>query len=573
MIIHEVNEYKELEAIELTQVWGFNGEELETTIWKQRGCLKDNGTLQKLIKKLETRFNVVEIVGTGKKRKYLLSEPKGEVSSIEDKRKNNKGATSNESNIMTEHIFNCLKRTIGKGDSWSNTKGKWIESMRFIDMNNEDAMLLTEELEMLYMPFHETINVAPMRREAKQGTDTRLNDVFNNGISKLVKSGRIKVEDDYKSKLTSEAHECDKHLAKLGGDEEDVSMFKDLSELEIDSIRQAEEEELELYGIKFHDYFMARVFPQIATKEAKAILGHMDKMLEKEFGIQFYYKSIRISILKPKVEMKVTTEEAQKAFSNRLIHLTNKRQNGQKYSNADTYAKKFYRLNMFLLLRIRGVKGLDEEIEKETSTIKSRIGQVQMSYLDSKVQIEDVQEDNRPWAFGHLAKPKKEPVLDMTELGEFLNTFFDKSEVHSEPSSEVGKVHSEPDKTEGLVQDEPDIKHESTINNKEEVVKVVNEELEYLKRFPTKRKLKQDKQIIKTDYNKLKNTKGYIDIENEEVMKEWQPPTPVIEIQTFGEMLGSKTVAESIKDNKPTFEEYGSLYLMELEKHWKNEAV
>lgn len=532
--------YTERELIEL-----FDGSEFKTAAWKERGYLKNNGTLQKLIKKAETKYHKVEVVGSSSGRRYECSNPKEVVTSIEDKRKNNKGVTPNESKIMTGHIFNRLKSVIGKGGSWSNTKGAWIELMDLIDMNPNDLVELTEELESVYLPLHETINISSMRRESKQNVDTRLHDVFNYSIGKLVKDGLIQIEDDYKSKLTNEQYEHDKHYASLEGDE--ASPFKDLKNFELESIREAEREELEQFGVIYNDYFMARVFPSIATKEALATLEYMDEMLQERFGIEFYYKSIRITVLKPREKMNVTHEQARKAFSDRLITLTNKRQNGQKYSNADTYAKKFYRLNMFMLLKIKGIEGLEEEIEKEKSTIKKRIGEVQSCYFNNDVQIEDVQEeDNRPWAW--------QSKIDIQKL---LPTLFDKTE-----STKEAQVINEPD----LVEVKP-------TNKTEEVVKIVNEELEYLNRFKPRKKIERVVKHNPGDF-KAHKTKNYIDIEDEELMKEWQPLAPVKEIQTFGEMLGSKeAVAEPIKDNKPSFAEHGSLYLMELEKYWNSEAI
>lgn len=42
-------EVTEEQAINITIEHGYDGKEFETSTWKQRGCLKPNGTMKKLI--------------------------------------------------------------------------------------------------------------------------------------------------------------------------------------------------------------------------------------------------------------------------------------------------------------------------------------------------------------------------------------------------------------------------------------------------------------------------------------------------------------------------------------------
>ncbi|MDF2065090.1 hypothetical protein [Bacillus sp. Cr_A10] len=61
------------EKSDMVDVLFCDGSEFETSIWKQRGCLKENHDTHKaVLRKLGCIFEEVSYEGKGKKRKYIL---------------------------------------------------------------------------------------------------------------------------------------------------------------------------------------------------------------------------------------------------------------------------------------------------------------------------------------------------------------------------------------------------------------------------------------------------------------------------------------------------------------------
>lgn len=91
-------------------------------VWKTRGCLSPNRTLEALTRKLKTIYEIVEVEGKGKKRKYILKDKK-EV--VNEREYNYKGSVPTvDDYTMKEFIFSYL---INNRIKSPKTYNKWGE--------------------------------------------------------------------------------------------------------------------------------------------------------------------------------------------------------------------------------------------------------------------------------------------------------------------------------------------------------------------------------------------------------------------------------------------------------------
>jgi hypothetical protein len=141
MFIAQKTHFTEAEAIKITIEHGFKGNELETSDWKKRGCLKDNGTFKALKEKLGCIYVNVEVVGKGKKRTYILSEKKEVVS---ERIYYYRGSVPKlEDTIMKEFVFNQL---LENNSTSPKTYRSWSRSLGFF---NTDSLPVDELIKII----------------------------------------------------------------------------------------------------------------------------------------------------------------------------------------------------------------------------------------------------------------------------------------------------------------------------------------------------------------------------------------------------------------------------------------
>lgn len=400
-------ELTEREVIELTIKWGFDGEEFETSKWKDRGCLQLDRTQKKLIKKLETRFHKVEVTGKGKKRKYILSNPKASPTEISDGRRNNKGISADENLIMDEFIFNRLV-SVASDKAVTMTTRKWINLIGLFVIDNNDLMAFGNELKEVY---GNEIKIKAMMKLTLQKVDNRIFNVFDGAIKRLEKQGKIKCKIEYRAKLIDEIVQLEQD--GFGGN---VKSITTLSDKQIEKIQQAEEIKLKEFGFSFDEYMMARTRKQFAKKEVVEILPKMDNFLEDEFFIKRYYKAIKIKILDLSVTGAVSHDEAYRAFIDRFVHLAKKQQAKDKHKNAITYNMRFYYFNILLFLRIKGAKWLTDEINMLRFTLKAEIEKIRVDYASDLIKQKQEFEIKK----ANMVKQQKDISINQDEVAQLF---------------------------------------------------------------------------------------------------------------------------------------------------------
>jgi hypothetical protein len=223
--------FTEEEAINITIENGYDGSELETAVWKSRGCLNPTRTMDALIHKLETIFHTVEVKGKGKKRIYTLKDKKVEMTEREF---NYKGTVpSDEEEAMKEYIFNVLLKTgVGNARPYS----AWVRDFNFFQQNSFSDKSLIEEIKELH------IGVLSNSKEIVYEFINAINNynksLVENSFRRLEKEGRITRSISYVLKNSDGSYEV-------------------VDEERYEEVNTFKKELVETYNIKYSQYIQA----------------------------------------------------------------------------------------------------------------------------------------------------------------------------------------------------------------------------------------------------------------------------------------------------------------------------
>lgn len=170
------NKFTEEEAINITIDHGYDGSEFNTAVWKDRGCLIPNRTMDALISKLETIYHTVKVEGRGKKRNYILKDKKEEMT---DREYNYKGTLpTEEEEEMKEYIFNILVNTgVGNAKPYNS----WIRDFELFQP----------------MPFSSKTLIAAMK-ELHAGVRSNSKEIVNEFIKAINNYNKSIVESSFR---------------------------------------------------------------------------------------------------------------------------------------------------------------------------------------------------------------------------------------------------------------------------------------------------------------------------------------------------------------------------------------
>lgn len=333
------NFFTEEQAIQITIDNGYDGSEFETTVWKNRGCLKPDRTFEGLISKLKTIYQKVDVEGKGKKRRYLLQDKKGKV---EVRKFNYKGSVaSKEDEIMKEYIFNSLHN---KSDFTQSYKG-WASLLKFPDTEKISIEDMINKIKNIHHGFPRIYNPKEAVSKFIQTINIRNKDVIEKSFKRLVKEGRIKVSEIYNFKTID-------------------SGYEEVTQLEYEDAIDKLNKFLESKNVTYYSYSQS-VASFYKTRKMKGIIQQVDDYLSEYLEIEYFFKSIKVEVLNDEVIQDVTPGEFNEAYVKRLVKLTTDRQNKNDYKESVYFWKRFYQLNTLSLLKHIGFFGFEETLKKE----------------------------------------------------------------------------------------------------------------------------------------------------------------------------------------------------------------
>ena len=321
-------------AIELLMKYGYSdGSEFETSIWKTRGCLKENHDTHKaVLRKLSCIFEEVSYEGKGKKRKYIL-EGLRDKPLIDEGGYNGRPATDNDY-LMDEYVFNKLVEE----NNYPSTYGKYAKDFGFFNTTGLYSGEAFNMLNELHKHTHDLYNSKEILGEFVDTIKKRNSDIIEKAFKRLQGAKRIKVEEIYNFKkingkfkvVNKETYEHIVNVFKTFLKDNEISLFqfnkirdkKGLSELE------------------------------------KEVMQNAEVILSK-YNIEFYFISYQVEIIDSTIRKIVSKEDFNNAYMERLIELTKQRQERYTKKESTYFWQKYYMLNTFALLRYQGVSGYD----------------------------------------------------------------------------------------------------------------------------------------------------------------------------------------------------------------------
>jgi hypothetical protein len=346
----------EEQAIKITIEKGYNGSEYKTAAWKQRQCLKPDRTLSGLIGKLETIYNHVEFVGTGKKRKYILKDKKNEVSEREF---NYKGSIpTHEDEVMTEYIFNHL---LNYTSDYTKAYKGWAKEIGFINPNS----LIIEDMIKVIKDLHYGINMIYNPNEVVsiflQTLNVRNKDIIEKSFQRLEKDNRIKVTEIY-------------NIKDVDG------QYKTITQTEYNTFTTHIGEFLKQYDVSYYAYTQS-LNSIHKTKKIKEVINYVNDYLLNHFNIEYFFKSFKVLVIDKEIKREVSKEEFNAAYFQRLIKLTMDRQEKENYKDSISFWKKFYLINTLSLLKHIKVSGIDVLLQEQKEQYINKLDEFSLDTL------------------------------------------------------------------------------------------------------------------------------------------------------------------------------------------------
>lgn len=338
------NTFSEEEAIRITIENGYNGSEFKTQIWKDRGSLIPNRSLEGLIKKLETIYEDVVVRGKGKKREYMLRNKKEKVSEIV---RNYKGTLpTRDDETVQEYILNCLSAFNNKR---SNSYNKWAAEFKFPSFRLESIQELENEVKDFNMGnyFNSKEVVSEFLNALRRHTTALVKYSFN----RLEKYGNIRQSSVYVLVKTDGTHEI-------------------VSKEEYDEVNNYRKEFIESLGVNYQQYILSYQSYH-KTRKMQDIVSEVNFELANVYGVNFIYEMKEVEVTQRVSTSSVSKEEFEKAYFQKFLKLAKDRQSKKSYQETNSYWKKNYLFNTVNILSFLLKGNLDiEELENLKKEVK-----------------------------------------------------------------------------------------------------------------------------------------------------------------------------------------------------------
>lgn len=327
---------------------------------------------------LERFFYSVDVTGWGKSGKVILSGLKGEPTERENNYSNCGGSpTRNENDILMEYFFSQLVKRVTHKDGYSETYGNWGSAkwINQIEITNDNWKEFGKTLDELFG--NHNVITDGIKNDFKNVVRDNLNrnnrELAIGFIKKLEDRGSIETELEFVHKYDEGGFVVE--AQKQAGDHPVIHQ-KVSEDIRIHVVADIEKV-LEPFGVPFGRYKIVSAFKHFAKDDNEREAVHkVNEMLFKDWGIDYLYNMIRIHVIDDSLLVEVSQSEARAAYEKRIIKLTNNRMNRKGYESTGVYTKAFYRLIMFSLLKLKGVKGLENQIEEDEKIMNKTLGNI-----------------------------------------------------------------------------------------------------------------------------------------------------------------------------------------------------
>lgn len=360
--------FTEEEAINITIQHGYDGAEFNTKAWNNNGSLKPDRTYKGFISKLETIYSTVKVEGKGKKRKYILMDKKEQIT---ERQYNYKGSLPTpEDELMKEYIFNNLI----KYHSNQYTYKGWAESLNFVNPQRLDTEKMINEIKYAHAGFPVIYNPKEVVSIFIQTLNVRNKDVIEKSFQRLEKENRIKL--------------TEMHTFQYSDKKYDIVSKEEYEEI-INELKLF----LESKGITYYIYSQS-LGSIHKSKKMEQLIKDVEEYLLDHFDIIKFFKRFKIEIIDSNIIQPVSKTEFNKAYFDRLLKLTQDRQQKEKYRDSLSFWRRYYLYNTLTLLRyIIGLENIDKLHRKSY-----------LQYEEDKTTFSiqfDIDRENRRNSFGN----------------------------------------------------------------------------------------------------------------------------------------------------------------------------
>ena len=432
----------------------------------------------------------------GKIEKYILSELKETPT---ERKMNYKGTVETfDEYMMKEIIFNHLvenklPKTMENGLSYN----AWANYFGFFTTKNTeqaDAQLI-DVLDQQHGSSNHYYKPTDITEAFHQAVYDVRRATVKNAFSRLIKEGRISMTSVYMTVVSND-------------DEKSKVSFIEVSLEKFNQMKSDREIVVQTMGSTMDEY-NRNIKKRSKSVKMLGVYKAVEKVLMRDYGVKRFYEAFKVEVLNDETEENTKCQQLDYFFFKRVQKLTKDRHNNMKNKTSTYFSKRFYLLNTSLIFDfLNKGRAIDRELfqlEKDNYTNNLEIFKKDF-YKAESIRID----------------------TELSTLNPVNDTFI----LRNEPVKSNAPVIS----NEEISRLFDDIKPTETIVTPEVEVKIVNEELEYLRRFKPKNKPKQkeDVQPSTIDYSKMDKGKGYINLEDEEIIKDWQQPIQLAEVQIFG---------------------------------------
>ena len=363
----------EKELIELTMAYGYSGSELNNPHFLEKGYLKQNGTYDSFIKKVES---ICESWNRLKKKKgqpvmYEITNLFEKANPITDSRINNGKKLTEADLLMKDYIhFALCHNEVNDGKAHSLIQ--WAELFGLTTREELDEIADTNAFTDLYWKNE----VAKVVSNFKSTIITRNRAVVLNSFKQLEKHNKIK-----KIEVPFFIHLDD--------------TVSSPSQQEFDDVNYAIDKILASKNVTRNDYYYNHFKQNVIRARAEV------KIMLEEKGLKNLFIGYKIEVfeLLPEEQWE-DKQQFLKAFSDRLTQLTLERENNPAYQ-VNYVEKRFYIFNTLSLLRELGYQveeALISKYEPNVSDVEA------IHYSKKEYEMEKSEQFNLQYAFSNRIK-------------------------------------------------------------------------------------------------------------------------------------------------------------------------
>lgn len=368
----------EQEVIEYTITKGFDGEEFDTQAWKERGCLRTDGTYKKLINKLECCFEIVVVEGKGKKKDYILSNPKVKMTPLKDNRKGRLMPRKDENVVLTNYVHTKLLSLQREGKLNRTTYKKLGERLFYGESNKN---VLKGSVRFTFTDFLQDKKIPSVWSYTDWYFETRARKEIELALDQLQKQNKIVVEKFWIGNFNQE------HAI-----ESNISYLKKLSTEEIKQVEQTISEIVEANDFTYAEY-KKQLALAYQSKKLLETQQEVQQHLKWSFGLNYMYEAISIRLIEVEPSKVVKYREAQDTFLRKTLGLVKEKKDSLKYRNAKRKSEKFYYLCVLLYVKAMGTPVDETELANEINWIGASLKEIVESY-DQEIPLGFFQADS-----------------------------------------------------------------------------------------------------------------------------------------------------------------------------------